>query len=73
MAEFTLPDDSPLVGTRVGTVEWPVDTVLVAIMREERPIPPSGDDVLEAHDELLFLTVPEVEDELRTLLSPDRG
>ncbi len=73
MAEFTLPDDSPLVGTRVGSVEWPLDTVLVAIIREERPIPPSTDDVLEAHDELLFLTVPEVEDELRTLLTPGRG
>jgi trk system potassium uptake protein TrkA len=73
MTEFTLPDDSPLVGTRVGSVEWPLDTVLVAIIREERAIPPSADDVLEAHDELLFLTVPEVEDELRTLLTPGRG
>ena len=73
MAEFTLPDDSSLVGTRVGAVEWPLDTVLLAIIREQRPIPPSADDVLEAHDELLFLTVPEVEDELRTLLTPGRA
>lgn len=73
MTEFTLPDDSPLVGTRVGSVEWPMDTVLVAIIREERAIPPSPDDVLEAHDELLLLTVPEVEDELRKLLTPGRG
>ena len=44
--------------------------MLVAIIREERPIAPSADDVLEAHDELLFLTVPEDEDELQDATDP---
>ncbi len=70
MVEMTLPADSPLVGRRVGAVPFPQDTVLVAIIRDQVPIAPSADDSLEAHDELLFLTVSESEDELESLLSP---
>jgi trk system potassium uptake protein TrkA len=70
MVELTLPDDSPLAGTRVGDIAWPPDTVLVGIIRGERPIAPSRDDALEAHDELMFLTVPESEDDLQQLLTP---
>jgi trk system potassium uptake protein TrkA len=70
MLEFTLPDDSPLVGTRVGDVAWTPDTVLVAVIREERPIAPSVDDVLEAHDELLILAAPDYEADLQALLAP---
>jgi trk system potassium uptake protein TrkA len=70
MVEFTLPDDSPLVGTRVGDVGWPEETVLVGIIREQRPIPPSPDDSLEAHDELLFLSAAENDERLRELLGP---
>jgi len=70
MVEMTLPAGSPLVGRRVGAVPFPQDTVLVAIIRDQVPIAPSADDSLEAHDELLFLTVSESEDELESLLSP---
>ena len=70
MVEFTLPDDSSLVGTRVGDVVWPVDTVLICIIREQRPIAPSPDDALEAHDELLIIAEPDSEPALRALLSP---
>jgi trk system potassium uptake protein TrkA len=70
MVELTLPDTSSLAGTTVGEIQWPADTVLVAIIRGERPIPPSRDDALEAGDELMFVTVPESEDELQALLTP---
>ncbi len=70
MVELTLPSDSPLAGTTVGEIEWPPDTVLVAIIRGERPIAPNRDDPLEAHDELMFITVPESEDLLQSLLTP---
>jgi trk system potassium uptake protein TrkA len=72
MVELTLPEDSPLAGTPVGEINWPPDTVLVGIIRGERPIPPSRDDTLEAADELMFITVPESESELQRLLSPAR-
>jgi trk system potassium uptake protein TrkA len=70
MVELTLPGDSPLAGTMVGEIEWPPDTVLVGIIRSERPIAPTRDDTLEAHDELMFITVPESEDPLQALLTP---
>jgi trk system potassium uptake protein len=70
LVELTLPDDSPLAGTPVGDITWPEDTVLVGIIRGERPIPPSRDDALEAHDELMFITVPESENALQEVLTP---
>ena len=70
MVELTLPVDSPYAGARVGDVELPDDTVLVGIIREQRPIAPTPDDTLEPHDELLFMTTPEVELDLENLLSP---
>ncbi|MBT0769199.1 TrkA family potassium uptake protein [Kineosporia sp. J2-2] len=70
MVEMTLPDNSTLAGTTVGEIHWPADTVLVGIIRGERPIAPSRDDALEAGDELMFITVPESEEELQQLLNP---
>ena len=70
MVELTLPPDSPFAGKRVGDIPWPGDSVLVGIIREDHPIAPSRDDSVEAHDELLFLTTPEVEDALEAMLSP---
>jgi trk system potassium uptake protein len=70
MVELTLPEDSPYAGKRVGDVPWPDDSVLVGIIREDHPIAPSRDDSLEAHDELLFLATPLVEDALEAMLSP---
>ncbi|HRW17821.1 MAG TPA: TrkA family potassium uptake protein [Dermatophilaceae bacterium] len=70
MVELTLPPNSPYAGARVGDIPWPPDTVLVGIIREDRPIAPSRDDALEPHDELLFLTNHDTEDDLENLLSP---
>jgi trk system potassium uptake protein TrkA len=72
MVELTLPGDSQLAGTTVGDITWPDDTVLVGIIRSERPIAPTRDDTLEAHDELMFITVPESEEALQQLLTPSR-
>src|SRR5665811_1702048 len=73
MVELTLPDDSPYAGKRVGDVPWPNDSVLVGIIREDHPIAPGRDDSLEAHDELLFLATPQVEDALQSMLLHMRG
>jgi trk system potassium uptake protein len=70
MVELTLPDDSPYAGARVGDVPFPGDTVLVGIIREQHPIAPTPDDTLESHDELLFITAPDVELDLENMLSP---
>ncbi|MGN8245395.1 potassium channel family protein [Cellulomonas soli] len=68
--ELTLPEDSPLVGVRVGQIEWPVDTVLACIVRDTRPIAPSPDDTLEGRDELLLVTGRDADEKaLETLLT----
>ncbi|WP_432488128.1 potassium channel family protein [Kineococcus sp. SYSU DK018] len=68
MAEYTLDAGSPVVGRTVGEMPLPAEAVLVAIVRGDRPIAPSADDVLEAGDHLMFLSVPDAEAELRALL-----
>ena len=68
MAEYTLGEGSPVVGRTVAEVRLPADTVLVAIVRGDRPIPPTPDDVLEAGDHLMFLSVPDAEPALRAML-----
>ena len=70
MVEMTLPADSPYVGRRIGEIPWPGDTLLVGIIREDRPIAPDRDGAVEAHDELLLITSDENEDELANLLAP---
>ena len=68
LVELTMPDDAPLVGQRVGAIEWPTDTSLVAILREGRVLVPQPDDPLQAGDELFFVTSDDVEEELAHLL-----
>jgi trk system potassium uptake protein TrkA len=68
LVELTMPDDAPLVGQRVGGIEWPSDTSLVAILREGRVLVPQPDDPLQAGDELFFVTSEDVEEELGRLL-----
>jgi len=69
LVELTLPRDAPLTGKRVGSVEWPDDTALVAILREGRVIVPQPDDPLEVGDELLFVANENVEEQLSDLLA----
>jgi trk system potassium uptake protein TrkA len=68
LVELTLAASSPVVGSRVAAVQWPVDTALVAIIRDTRVITPSPDDSLEAGDELMFVSSPDQEPALETLL-----
>jgi trk system potassium uptake protein TrkA len=68
LVEMTMPANAPLAGKRVGSIDWPADTALVAILRDGRVIVPSSDDPLEGGDELLFVTSQDVEEELARLL-----
>src|SRR6202795_1078992 len=47
LVELTMPDDAPLAGQRIGSISWPADTALVAILRDGRVIVPNADDPLE--------------------------
>ena len=69
LVELTMAADAPMVGQRVGGIEWPTDTALVAILRDGRVIVPRSDDPLAGGDELLFVTSQDVEEELGALLA----
>ena len=69
LVELTLADDAPLVGKLIGTVPWPNDSALVAVLREGRVVLPTPDAALEGGDELLLVATSEVEAELDALLS----
>ncbi|MFE4542575.1 potassium channel family protein [Arthrobacter sp. NPDC056727] len=70
LVEFTVPHDSHAIGLTVGAIDWPEDSTLVAILRDQAPITPSRDDVIDGGDELFFVTTIAAEDQLRELLSP---
>jgi trk system potassium uptake protein TrkA len=69
LVEITLSVGSPAAGSRVGSMTWPPDTALAAIVRGARVIAPSLDDSLEIGDELIFVCAPEQEPALQSLLS----
>jgi len=68
LVEITLPDNTPWGGKPVKRLELPKDVALVTILRGPRVIVPEADEPLEGGDELLFVTVTEVEGQLRELL-----
>ncbi len=67
MHALILPDNSPVVGKRVHSLELPARAVLAALLRDGRPLTPSTDDVFEAADELLLLVPDADADELANL------
>jgi trk system potassium uptake protein TrkA len=69
LVEVTLPQDTEHAGQRVGSISWPPDVALVAVLRDARVMVPSADDPLEAGDELLFVTAPDQEDALHDALA----
>jgi trk system potassium uptake protein TrkA len=69
LVEVTLPDDTPWGGRPVRKLELPRDVALVTILRGQRVIVPEPDQPLEGGDELLFVAAPDVEVDLRRLLT----
>jgi trk system potassium uptake protein len=70
LVEITLPEDTPWGGKPVRKLQLPRDAALVTILRGHRVIVPEADEPLEGGDELLFVAVTEVEEELRRLVLP---
>ncbi len=70
LVEMTLPEDSPYVGKPTGLIPWPENCSLVTILRDGQVYTPSGEQPIEAGDELLFVTAADVEGELQHMLAP---
>lgn len=68
LSEFRVPAEHWLAGRRVGTVSWPQDAPLVAVVRDGVPRHATADEMLEAGDELFFLAAAAADAALRRLL-----
>ncbi len=73
LVELTLADDAAIVGRTVGTVPWPLDSALVAVLRDGRVLVPTPETTLEGGDELLLVATSEVEADLDALLGGHAG
>lgn len=73
LVEITLPQHAPYVGRPVRDVPLPRDAALVAILRGKRVVTPTPDDPLEAGDELVFVCISEVEDQVRSVILGTAG
>ena len=68
LSEFRVPAEHWLAGRRVGTVSWPQDAPVVAVVRDGVPRHATADEMLEAGDELFFLAAAAADAALRRLL-----
>ncbi|BDX34952.1 putative potassium uptake protein [Mycobacterium antarcticum] len=68
LAKLTLPEDNPLVGQRVGDLGLPPNAAMVTLVRSGRVLLPTPDEVLEAGDEMLFVSDSSVESSIRAAI-----
>jgi trk system potassium uptake protein len=64
-----LPNDSPVIDKQVKDIRWPVNSVLLSVVRKDDVLIPRGDTVLLAGDDVIALTMVGSESELSTLLA----
>jgi trk system potassium uptake protein TrkA len=70
---FTLTENSPAVGRRIGDLDIPVGSVIVGIIRSGHVMEPRGDLPLLADDEVVALAPIEAEARLEEILSGHAG
>lgn len=72
LVEIDVPPDAPARGPRVADLQLPHESVLVCIFRGDETVIPRGETRLEPNDQVIALTTPELEDELRSALLAHR-
>jgi trk system potassium uptake protein TrkA len=68
IVEITLPATSRLVGRQVSSLALPDGAALVTILRHRRVIIPQPESRLEASDEMVFVTTPDAEGQIRAAI-----
>jgi trk system potassium uptake protein TrkA len=68
LTKLTLPEDNPLVGEPVGALRLPENTALVTVLRGSDVILPKPDDILQAGDEMLFISDSTAEQSVRNAI-----
>ena len=70
VVEVKIPPKSATVGKQVKELSLPPESILSLIIRKERkPTVPTTSTVLQAEDQIIAITRPEAEDELRAALT----
>jgi trk system potassium uptake protein TrkA len=64
-----LPKDSPVIDKQVKDVQWPENSVLLSVVRQDDVIVPRGDTILKAGDDVIALTMIGNESQLSNLLA----
>lgn len=68
LVEIDVPADQPAYRRDISQLDLPAESVLVCIFRDEQTLIPRGDTRLAAGDQVIALTTPELEDELRAAI-----
>lgn len=68
LVELTLKEGSSVAGRPMYEMRLPLDSAIVAIIREEHVVIPQPETVLVAGDELMAIATPDVEEDLRKAL-----
>ena len=68
LVELTLRGDSAMVGKAMYELRLPVDSSIVAIVREGHVVIPQPETVLAPGDELIAIATPDAEEDLRKAL-----
>ena len=69
LLEVTLDEGSPAAGKTVGELRLPPDCTVVAIVRERHVVTPGDETPLQVGDEVMALSAPEAEEDLRRALT----
>jgi trk system potassium uptake protein len=69
LIEVTLAGDSSAIDREIVSLDFPRDSTVVAVLRNDRVIVPRGDTRLQAGDEVLVLVTAESIDEVREILT----
>ena len=69
LMEVRLAEGTPAAGKTVGELHLPPDCTLVAVVRDSHVLTPQPDTPLQTGDEVLALTSPDAEGDLRGLLT----
>jgi trk system potassium uptake protein TrkA len=70
IVEIKIPPESTTIGKQVKELSLPPDSILSLIIRKERkPTVPTSSTIIHAEDQIVAVTRPEFEDELRNALT----
>jgi trk system potassium uptake protein len=68
LAEVTLAEGSPAIGTQIVDLGLPRESTIVALLRDAHVVVPRGDTVLRSGDEVIVLVTGDAEADVRAIL-----